>query len=265
MWSKKHLHAYFPQKSTIILSRRGTLELRVHWSILYLQPLWHYSNSSTTLAPSWRNLGFPLSPGREGRSLKLRLRTPHYVVPRWWRSPLIENNYTGPQLAGQGLFFWAAIWYHITKRDVSSPKSYHFCVGLKPRLACLLPVLGLVYTWPSTPGLHSNLRLSRLPHGGHNASGCSCALTWSMHLVIFVNNAMSQAHGFALIIKYCQINSLIINANPCAWLMALLTKIMRCILQVRAQEQPCLFRSKSQTKKDSDFFAPRKDTDYTLI
>ncbi len=30
--------------------------------------------------------------------------------------------------------------------------------------------------------------------------GCSCALTWSMHLIIFVNNAMSQVHGFALII-----------------------------------------------------------------
>ncbi len=31
--------------------------------------------------------------------------------------------------------------------------------------------------------------------------GCSCALTWSMHLIIFVNNAMSQANGFALIIN----------------------------------------------------------------
>ena len=29
-------------------------------------------------------------------------------------------------------------------------------------------------------------------------AGCSCAQTWSMHLIIFVNNAMSQAHGFAL-------------------------------------------------------------------
>ncbi len=32
--------------------------------------------------------------------------------------------------------------------------------------------------------------------------------------------------------------TVIINAKPCAWFMALLTKIMRCILQVRAQEQP---------------------------
>ncbi len=101
-------------------------------------------------------------------------------------------------------------------------------------------------------------------------------LTWSMHLIIFVNNAMSQAHGFVSLIivtliiiiknkhvaviinvKTCawyqskQQNhvltliitnnnhvTVIINAKPCAWLMALLTKIMRCILQVRAQEQP---------------------------
>ncbi len=44
-------------------------------------------------------------------------------------------------------------------------------------------------------------------------TGCFYPLTWSMHLIIFVNNAMRQAHGFCL--------------------MALLTKIMRCILQVK--------------------------------
>ncbi len=32
--------------------------------------------------------------------------------------------------------------------------------------------------------------------------------------------------------------TIINDTKPCAWLMALLTKIMRCILQVRAQEQP---------------------------
>ncbi len=33
--------------------------------------------------------------------------------------------------------------------------------------------------------------------------------------------------------------TIINDTKPCACLMALLTKIMRCILQVRAQEQPC--------------------------
>ncbi len=61
--------------------------------------------------------------------------------------------------------------------------------------------------------------------------GCSCALTWSMHLIIFVNNAMRQAHGFVSLRNE-------FNGKPCAWLLALLTKIMRCIIQVRAQEQP---------------------------
>ncbi len=38
---------------------------------------------------------------------------------------------------------------------------------------------------------------------------------------------------------HCAVSlTVIINAKPCACLMALLTKIMRCILQVRAQEQP---------------------------
>ncbi len=41
----------------------------------------------------------------------------------------------------------------------------------------------------------------------------------------------------------------IINAKPCAWLMALLTKIMRCILQVRAQEQPVHMYSNPQTSR----------------
>ncbi len=62
-----------------------------------------------------------------------------------------------------------------------------------------------------------------------------------MHLIIVVNNAISQAHGFVSLIIVTL--TVIINAKPCAWLMALLTKIMRCILQVRAQEQPlqCIF------------------------
>ncbi len=71
--------------------------------------------------------------------------------------------------------------------------------------------------------------------------GCSCALTWSMHLIIFVNNAMRQAHSKH--VRECPLYNgrsltVIIKAKPCAWLMALLTKIMRYILQVTAQEQP---------------------------
>ncbi len=34
-----------------------------------------------------------------------------------------------------------------------------------------------------------------------NLVGCSCALTWSVDLIIFVNNAMRQAHGFVSLIR----------------------------------------------------------------
>ncbi len=71
-----------------------------------------------------------------------------------------------------------------------------------------------------------------------NVEGFSCARTWSMHLITFVNNAMRQAHGFVSLITNNKHVTVIMNAKPCAWLMALVTKIMRCILQVRAQEQP---------------------------
>ncbi len=61
-------------------------------------------------------------------------------------------------------------------------------------------------------------------------SGCSCTLTWSLHLIIFVNNPSNTTT-----VKKCFYEA-IFNCYTC--LMALLTKIMRCILQVRAQEQP---------------------------
>ncbi len=38
--------------------------------------------------------------------------------------------------------------------------------------------------------------------------------------------------------------TIINDTKPCAWLMTLLTNIMRCILQVRAQEQPKLVNGK---------------------
>ncbi len=48
--------------------------------------------------------------------------------------------------------------------------------------------------------------------------GCSCALTWSMHLIIFVNNAMRQAHGFALIITVtCLLLLMIQNHVLVSW------------------------------------------------
>ncbi len=56
------------------------------------------------------------------------------------------------------------------------------------------------------------------------SAGCSCALTWSIHLIIVVNNAMSQAHGFVLLIIVTLIIiinnkhvAVIINVKPCAW------------------------------------------------
>ncbi len=61
--------------------------------------------------------------------------------------------------------------------------------------------------------------------------GCSCALTWSLHLIIFVNNAMRQAHGFVSLIIVI-INTLLLllmQNHVLGW---------RCIFQVRAQEQP---------------------------
>ncbi len=54
------------------------------------------------------------------------------------------------------------------------------------------------------------------PPGPPRKGGCSCALTWSMHLIIVVNNAMSQAHGFVSLIIVTLIIIIIIINNHVA-------------------------------------------------
>ncbi len=76
---------------------------------------------------------------------------------------------------------------------------------------------------------------------GHNQvnkpTGQACIQT-----IVDKNNVLLllliQNHVLTLIITNNKHVTVIINAKKCAWLMALLTKIMRCILQVRTQEQP---------------------------
>ena len=73
------------------------------------------------------------------------------------------------------------------------------------------------------------------------SNGYSSALTWSMHLIIFVNNAMRQAHGFLsppvlmhggllrvnnmllLLLIQNHVLTVTVDTKPCACLMALLT------------------------------------------
>ncbi len=67
-----------------------------------------------------------------------------------------------------------------------------------------------------------------------------CRETSTWFCIINNSNILKHGHNHVLplIITNNKHVTVIINEKPCACLMALLAKIMRCILQVRAQEQP---------------------------